>query len=138
MTREVVKERGKPAEERDTPLQLRVGERIRHARRQRGLSLAELGNEALSRSFLSLVERGRTRISLRALELVAERLELPLGYFVDEQPDLSAFDPARVDHVKAAVAYSRLLASRGDMAEAWRYALWAAEANARGLEQTSM
>jgi transcriptional regulator with XRE-family HTH domain len=130
MAREVVKERGKPGEERDKPLQLRVGERIRLARRQRGLSLAELGNEALSRSFLSLVERGRTRISLRALELVADRLELPLGYFVDEQPDLSAFDPARVDHVKAAIAYSRLQAARGNLLEAWRYALWAAEAKA--------
>jgi transcriptional regulator with XRE-family HTH domain len=132
-----VQQRRAPAEENDTPLQQRVGERIRHARRQRGQSLAELGNDVLSRSFLSLVERGRSRISLRALELVADRLELPLGYFVDEQPDLSAFDPARVDHVKAAVAYSRLLASRGESAEAWRYALWAAEANLRQLAQTS-
>jgi transcriptional regulator with XRE-family HTH domain len=112
----------------DSSIQSRIGERIRYARRQRGMSLADLGNGKLSRSFLSLVERGHTSISLHALELVAERLELPLGYFVDDRPDLSAFDPARVDHVKAAIAYSRLQAARGDLLEAWRYALWAAEA----------
>jgi transcriptional regulator with XRE-family HTH domain len=92
------------------------------------MSLADLGNGKLSRSFLSLVERGQSRISLHALQLVAERLELPLAYFVDDGPDLSAFDPARVDHVKAAIAYSRLQAGRGNMTEAWSYALWAAEA----------
>src|SRR5579872_2012905 len=60
-----------------------VGKRIRDARIERGLSLAQLGGEDLSRSFLSLVELGRSRISLRALKIVADRLELPLGYFLD-------------------------------------------------------
>jgi len=60
-----------------------VGKRIREARVERGLSLAQLGGEDLSRSFLSLVELGRSRISLRALKIVADRLELPVGYFLD-------------------------------------------------------
>lgn len=115
-------------DEDSNTLHRRVGNRIRRARHRRGLSLTQLGNGTLSRSFLSLVERGHTGISLRALALVAEQLELPLGYFVDERPDLDVFDPERVDHVKAAVAYSRLVAGRGDFAEAWRYAIWAAEA----------
>jgi tetratricopeptide (TPR) repeat protein len=60
-----------------------VGKRIRGARIERGLSLAQLGGEDLSRSFLSLVELGRSRISLRALKIVADRLQLPISYFLD-------------------------------------------------------
>lgn len=61
-----------------------VGRRIREARHARGLSLAALGGDDLSRSFLSLVERGRARISLRALAIVADRLELPITHFLSD------------------------------------------------------
>jgi transcriptional regulator with XRE-family HTH domain len=66
-----------------------VGRRIRAARIERGLSLAQLGGEDLSRSFLSLVELGRSRISLRALSIVAERLALPISYFLDDAPGVA-------------------------------------------------
>lgn len=61
-----------------------VGKRIREARLERGMSLAQVGGEDLTRSFLSLVELGRSRISLRALAIVAERLDLPMSYFLDD------------------------------------------------------
>jgi tetratricopeptide (TPR) repeat protein len=47
------------------------------------MSLARLGGDDLSRSFLSLVELGRSRISLKALSIVADRLELPMSYFLE-------------------------------------------------------
>jgi len=112
-------------------LHVAVGRRIRAARQERHLSLAELGGEELSRSFLSLVERGQTRISLRALAIVAHRLGLPLSYFVEEPPILRDLTEANLDHVTAAVAYSRLLYSRGEIEQAFRYALWAAEVRIR-------
>jgi HTH-type transcriptional regulator, quorum sensing regulator NprR len=59
-----------------------IGQRIHKARVDRGMSLAMVGGEDLSRSFLSLVEHGQSRISLRALAIVAERLELPMTYFL--------------------------------------------------------
>jgi tetratricopeptide (TPR) repeat protein len=61
-----------------------VGQRIRHARKERGMSLADVGQNDLTRSFLSLVELGRSRISLRALSIVAERLDLPISYFLED------------------------------------------------------
>lgn len=61
-----------------------VGKRIRQARLERGMSLAQVGGNDLTRSFLSLVELGRSRISLRALAIVADRLDLPMGYFLDD------------------------------------------------------
>ncbi len=48
------------------------------------MSLADVGRSDLTRSFLSLVELGRSRISLRALSIVAERLELPISYFLED------------------------------------------------------
>jgi tetratricopeptide (TPR) repeat protein len=60
-----------------------VGQRIRAARQARGLSLAQVGGNDLSRSFLSLVELGRSRISLKALSIVAGRLDLPMSYFLE-------------------------------------------------------
>jgi len=47
--------------------------------------LAQVGGEDLSRSFLSLVESGRSRISLRALAIVAEKLEVPIGSLLADE-----------------------------------------------------
>src|SRR5205085_2427786 len=111
------------------PVVRRVGERIRQVRKQRGLSLAQLGGDDLSRGFLSLVESGRSSISLRALAIVADRLKLPMSYFVDDSPDLPALSsPVTIDHVEAALAYGLYLRSQGKTDEALEYALWAAEA----------
>lgn len=58
-----------------------VGSRIHQARIEAGMTLAELGGTELSRSFLSLVENGKSRISLGGLAIVAERLGKPISYF---------------------------------------------------------
>jgi transcriptional regulator with XRE-family HTH domain len=115
---------------RPTPndIQSLVGSRVRAARLARGLTLAQLGGNDLSRSFLSAVEHGRSSISLRALALVAARLELPLSYFVESAPEIDLQSTPTVDHAEAALAYSRLLRSRGDTDRALEYALWAARA----------
>ena len=92
------------------------------------MTLAELGGEELSRSFLSAVEHGRTRISLRALAIVAARLKRPIGYFVDDPPAMEGSSHVQIDHAEAALAYSRLLRNRGETERALEYALWAAQA----------
>src|SRR5438270_8293552 len=83
-------------------LGLEVGRRIRAARLERKMSLAAVGGNELSRSFLSLVELGRSRISLRALAIVAERLELPISYFL-ETSDLQLAAELAVDSAEAAL-----------------------------------
>lgn len=62
-----------------------VGKRIKAIRNKRGMSLAQVGGSELSRSFLSLVESGRSRISLRALAIVAEHLETPIVHFLEDE-----------------------------------------------------
>jgi tetratricopeptide (TPR) repeat protein len=91
-----------------------VGQRVRAARQRRGMSLAQLGGDDLTRSFLSQVELGRSRISLRALSIVARRLELPIEHFLADSrvmPEASA--ELTLDGAESA-------ASRGEPAEALR------------------
>jgi len=85
------------------------------------MSLAQLGGSDISPLFLSQVERGRSRISLRALAIVAERLELPISYLFDEHEEA---DP-RLEHTDAALAHSLFLHQQGDREGAVHYALQA-------------
>lgn len=82
-----------------------IGQRIRAARLERGMSLADVGGKELTRSFLSLVELGRSRISLRALAIVADRLELPISYFLDSTTGMSdSLTELDLDQAEAALA----------------------------------
>ncbi|HLB77180.1 MAG TPA: tetratricopeptide repeat protein [Candidatus Dormibacteraeota bacterium] len=59
-----------------------LGARIRKARHERGLSLAAVAGDDFSRAFLSQVELGRARPSTRTLQIIAERLQRPIEYFL--------------------------------------------------------
>jgi len=91
-----------------------IGRRIRAVRLERGMSLADLGGNDLTRSFLSQVELGRSRISLKALALVAERLGMPISHFLDDT--LEARDGSAelaVDRARLAAAVTgRIVAHR--------------------------
>lgn len=56
------------------PIDPRLGTRIRELRTAKGLSQGELAGDDFTKGFISLLETGRTRISLRAAEIVAQRL----------------------------------------------------------------
>ena len=63
------------------------GQRLRHARRARGLTLAELG-ERVGRapSVLSLIENGRREPKLSLIEALASALSVPVGDLLSRQP----------------------------------------------------
>lgn len=60
-----------------------LGQRIKAARRSRGMTQGELASGACSISFVSMVEHGRVRPSLSMLRMLAERLSMPLSRFLD-------------------------------------------------------
>lgn len=65
-----------------------LGQRIRRLRRQRDLTLQQLGEETgLSPSMISLVERGRTSPSIGSLVAVASALRVPLKALFDDGLD---------------------------------------------------
>jgi transcriptional regulator with XRE-family HTH domain len=65
-----------------------LGGRVRSLRRERGMTLKELGREAgLSHPFLSQLERGLARPSLGSAERIAAALRVPVGALWAGMPD---------------------------------------------------
>lgn len=62
-----------------------LGERVRAARHERGLSQAQLAGAELTKGFISQVESGLVRPSLRSLQVMATRLGKSLDYFLGDQ-----------------------------------------------------
>jgi transcriptional regulator with XRE-family HTH domain len=75
-----------------------LGARLRAARQQRGMSQEALAQPEFTKSYVSAVERGKARPSLKALELMARRLEIPMSELLavpqsDEgTPDLTVLE----------------------------------------------
>ena len=63
-----------------------LGERVRTARRERGMSQAQLAGEELTKGFISQVESGLVRPSVRSLQIIATRLSKSLDYFLGDAP----------------------------------------------------
>jgi tetratricopeptide (TPR) repeat protein len=62
-----------------------LGERVRAARHELGLSQAQLAGEELTKGFISQVEAGLVRPSLRSLQIIASRLGRSLDYFIGDE-----------------------------------------------------
>ena len=63
-----------------------LGERVRAARRDAGLSQAQLAGEELTKGFISQIESGLVRPSIRSLQHIASKLGRPLDYFIADEP----------------------------------------------------
>jgi XRE family transcriptional regulator, regulator of sulfur utilization len=73
-----------------------LGERIKWARRERGLSLSALARlVGLSKGFLSQIEAGQSSPSLSSLQKLADGLDLPIASLIDKE----APTPTRVPRV---------------------------------------
>ena len=66
-----------------------LGQRIRSRRKELGFTQSQLGGEELTKGFISLIERGRTKPSIETLILLAGRLQRSVGYFLEEDTQLS-------------------------------------------------
>src|SRR5213592_2268534 len=73
-----------------------LGQRLREARKERSMSQEQLAQPEFTKSYVSAVERGKARPSLKALELMSRRLNLPMTELLAapvpeiEAPDLPA------------------------------------------------
>ncbi len=66
----------------------RLGSRIRLARRARGLTQTDAAGPGLTKSFVSLLESGRTYPSVATLVTIADRLQTSLGQLLLDEPQL--------------------------------------------------
>jgi tetratricopeptide (TPR) repeat protein len=63
-----------------------LGQRLRQARLERHMSQEKLAQPEFTKSYVSAVERGKARPSLKALELMARRLEIPMNELLHAAP----------------------------------------------------
>src|SRR5437868_10057090 len=61
-----------------------IGDRIRTARTEAGLSQAQLGAPHFTRAYVSAIELGKVRPAMKSLEFLAERLGKPTSYFLED------------------------------------------------------
>ena len=84
-----------------------LGERVRSARRESGLSQAQLAGDELTKGFISQIESGLVRPSIRSLQHIAQKLGKPLDYFIGDEP-LAATKRVTFHHLAAEAAAERL------------------------------
>lgn len=65
----------------------RVGTNIREVRTKLGLTQAQLASPEFSISYISAIERGKIRPSLKALSILARRLDVPLTFLLEGNKD---------------------------------------------------
>jgi tetratricopeptide (TPR) repeat protein len=99
-----------------------VGERLRKARRERGLTQDKLSEPRFTKGYVSAVERGTVHPSLKALEFFAQRLELPISHFlvstrnVDVEPEMEALE----EDLNYQFNYARMLIRDGQTGDAFQ------------------
>ncbi len=64
---------------------MELGQRLKQARLEAGLSQRQLCGEEITRNMLSQIENGSARPSMDTLRYLAGRLGKPMGYFLEEQ-----------------------------------------------------
>ena len=63
---------------------MELGEKLRTARLEAGLSQRQLCGEEITRNMLSQIESGKARPSMTTLQYLAARLDQPVSYFLDD------------------------------------------------------
>ncbi len=77
---------------------MEIGDRIKQARVEAGLSQRQLCGDTITRNMLSLIESGKARPSMDTLSYLAGQLGKPVGYFLGEEtvsPELAGLEETR-------------------------------------------
>jgi tetratricopeptide (TPR) repeat protein len=90
-----------------------IGERIRKARTEAGLSQAQLGAPHFTRAYVSAIELGKVRPAMKSLDFMAEKLGKSTSYFMED----AEADRRRKER-SVTVARGNQLISEGRAAEA--------------------
>ena len=80
---------------------MELGQILRQARLDAGMSQRELCGEKISRNMLSQIENGTARPSMETLSYLAEKLGKPVSFFLDE-PAPTSPNQAIIDQARAA------------------------------------
>lgn len=68
---------------------MELGQKLKQARLEMGLSQRQLCGDEITRNMLSLIENGSAQPSMDTLRYLAGRLQKPVSYFLEDVPDVS-------------------------------------------------
>lgn len=88
---------------------MELGEKIRRARLDAGLSQRQLCGEDITRNMLSLIENGGAKPSMKTLTILANRLGKSVSYFLDD----NAQDPSELTESANALAQAERALAQG-------------------------
>ena len=88
---------------------MELGEKIRKARLEAGLSQRQLCGEEITRNMLSLIEHGSAKPSMKTLRYLAQRLGKPISYFLEE----GAADPGALTQSAEALRQAEAALAEG-------------------------
>jgi transcriptional regulator with XRE-family HTH domain len=76
-----------------------LGIRIREARLRKQMTQKDVVGDYMTRNMLSKIENGSATPSVKTLSYLAEALELPISYFVDEGGEAVAYAPGQLSEI---------------------------------------
>lgn len=88
---------------------LTLGEKIRSARIERGLTQKQLVGDYITRNMLSKIENDSATPSVKTLEYLAAKLDLPAGYFMADARYSDGTSPDGLDDMRKAYREGRYL-----------------------------
>jgi transcriptional regulator with XRE-family HTH domain len=106
-------------------------DRVRRARIEAGLSLADVAGSDVSRTMIHFVETGKSRPSKRVLRLIARRVGKPITYFMQEGKEESPKGEDVAAELSAAAARLKRFANASELIEVERQVLQLAEVTLR-------
>lgn len=92
---------------------MELGEKLRQARLEAGLSQRELCGDAITRNMLSQIENGVVSPSIATLRILAQRLGRPMGHFLDEP--VGCADRESLDRAWEAYRLGHLYEATGEL-----------------------
>ena len=97
-----------------------LGDRIRAARKERGLTQEQLAGPEFTKGYVSALERGSVRPSLKTLDVFSRRLGIPMASFLAApQPDGVDLDVAAIEEdLRYQTNYALMLIRSGQVDEA--------------------
>ena len=89
----------------------KLGDRIRKARNEAGLSQAQLGQPHFTRAYVSALELGKIRPAMKSLEFLAAKLGKPIAHFVEDEEQERKRRERQLDFASAASLLTRSTAA---------------------------
>ena len=105
--------------------------RVRGARVDAGLTLAQVAGDDVSRTFIHLVENGRSRPSRQVLDLIARRTGKPVSYFIQSTAEEASSNSELVDDLTQMAARIRHFSGSNQLTKVERQAMRMVEMSLR-------